>query len=57
MDITIEPVTLNDLSLSSIKVEFSRVKNSNGFEPEEVSNHCFIFQLILKDPNLFSFIC
>lgn len=57
MDITIEPVTINDLSLSSIKVEFSRVKNSNGFEPEEVSNHCFIFRLILKDPNLFSFIC
>ena len=57
MDITIEPVTVNDLPLSSIKVESSRVNNSNGFKLEEVSSHCFIFQLILKDPNLFSFIC
>ena len=46
MDITIEPVTVNDLPLSSIKVESSRVNNSNGFKLEEVSNHCFIVQLI-----------
>ena len=59
MNITIGPFIPD---LPSIKVESSRVNNSNGLELEDVSLIFFLiiiifFRLMLKGPNLFSVIC